>query len=183
MSDLAEPESDNGLHSSPLLHSLPSPALPIAFISRPVLPGDPDFDPWCLTDPGIVKQWKRDKQARRAIRDMWTYDPDPGRTLAIKSQIDKALTDGKIRRATDRYGQELGHFFRCPWSPVYEVVRPVTINGQRLRALEQFTLEVSAAGINQGEDFKRELVLGTFQPTTKVEYYNPHELPEEHEQH
>ena len=61
-------------------------AVPV--VGRPLpLPGQPGFDPWCLTDPYSRARWQRDPAARRAIETLWRYDPDPAATLAIQSQI------------------------------------------------------------------------------------------------
>src|SRR5205814_1101486 len=51
-------------------------AVPVS--ARPLpLPGQPGFDPWCLTDKQSLPRWKRDPAARRSIDTLWRYDPDP----------------------------------------------------------------------------------------------------------
>lgn len=52
-------------------------------------PGEPGFDPWCLTDPNTRSRWQRDPQAQRAI----DY-------------------------ATDAQGRLVGNCHCCPWSAI-----------------------------------------------------------------
>ena len=51
--------------------------------------------------------------------------------------------------------------------------RPVTIGGKRLRSLQQFTYDVSAEEMLSGGAFKREILIGVFQSTDKVDYCDP----------
>ncbi len=44
------------------------------------------------------------------------------------------------------------------------------IDGRCLRPLQQFTLDVSAEEIAEGGEFKRDLLLGNFQPTKQIDY-------------
>lgn len=136
-------------------------------------PGEPGFDPWRLTDPETRARWQRDRQAARAIETLWKYDPDPARTLEIEAEIEAALEAGAIDYATDAGGRRLGNFYCCPWSAIYVVRKPVRIAGQRLRPMQQFTYDVSAEEIVEGGTFKRELLLGNFQPTSEVDYCDP----------
>ena len=55
---------------------------------------------------------------------MWAADPDPVRTLAIKAEIDGALFHDDI-------AHDVGHFDRCPWSPIYLAKRPVRLGTRR----------------------------------------------------
>jgi hypothetical protein len=136
-------------------------------------PGEPGFDPWCLTDPRSRDSWQRDPQAQAAVDSLWSYDPDPARTLAMQAEIDGALAAGTVDYATDAQGRRLGNYYCCPWSAVYTARRPVTIGGKRLRAQQQFTLDVSAEEIAEGGPFKRELLLGNFSPTDEIDYCDP----------
>lgn len=136
-------------------------------------PGEPGFDPWCLTDPDTRKQWKRDPQARRAMQSLWAADPSPRATLDIQGDIDAALGGGDIARGAERDGRSLGNYYCCPWAPIYVVKRPVTIGGRRLRALQQFTFDVSAEELAEGGAFKRELLVGNFHTTSKIDYCDP----------
>jgi hypothetical protein len=137
------------------------------------LPGQPGFDPWCLTDPASRGAWRRDPAARRSIDILWRYDPDPAGTLAVQSQIDAAVEDGSVVAGITAEGRRIGNYFCCPWSAIYLVRRPVAIAGRRLRAMQQFTFDVSAEEIGEGGQFKRGLLLGPFHPTDKVDYCDP----------
>lgn len=136
-------------------------------------PGEPGFDPWCLTDPRTRPQWKRDPQAAGAVDALWRHDPDPERTLRTHAEIEAALESGAVAYATDARGRRLGHFYCCPWSAVYVAKRPVTIGGKRLRPRQQFTFDVSAEEIFEGGKFKRELLLANFSPTDEIDYCDP----------
>ncbi|MBI2755363.1 MAG: hypothetical protein HYX52_01500 [Chloroflexi bacterium] len=136
-------------------------------------PGEPGFDPWCLTDPVSRPQWESDPSARNAIRTLWQNDPAPARTLGLQEEIDAALQRGDIEYATGPRGQRLGAFYCCPWAPIYVTRRAVTLGGRRLRASQQFTLDVSAEDMLRGGAFKREVMLGNFSPTDRVDYCDP----------
>lgn len=139
------------------------------------LPGRARFDPWCLTDPTSRDRWQRDSEAIEAIEEMWKHDPDPSRTLAIQAEINAALNRGDIAYATDRSGKPVGHFYCCPWSSIYVVKYPVSIAGRRLRTLQEFTFVVDADEVLEGGEFERQILVGSFQPTTEIGYCNPHE--------
>lgn len=143
------------------------------------LPGEPGFDPWVLTDPRSRAQWKQDPAGRKAVTALWANDPDPRRTLAIQAEIDAALSRGDIAYASDGGGVHLGCYFCCPWSAIYSVRRPLTIGGQPLRSLQQFTYDVSAEGVRQGEPFRREILVTHFQATSQVDYCDPSEERED----
>lgn len=136
-------------------------------------PGQPGFDPWCLTSPKTREQWKGDPQAVRAITNLWQADPDPSRTVGLANQVAVAVSAGDIGYATDERGRELGNYFCCPWSAIYTVKRPVRIAGRRLRVMEQFALDVSAEDMAETGMFVRRLVTGPFAPTNRVDYCDP----------
>lgn len=142
------------------------------------LPGDIGFDPWCLTDPQTRERWERDPEARTAIKTLWQLNPDPAKTVRIQAEINEALRRGDIQRALDRNGRPFGHFFCCPWAPIYEVARPVTLGGEHLRTMQQFVFDVTAEGVNLGHKFTCELMVGNFQPTDQTEYGDPNEAPD-----
>lgn len=56
------------------------------------------------------------------------------------------------------------HYFRCPWSAIYLVRRPVCIAGQALRPMQQFTFDVSPNKARLGGPFIRHLLPGPFHP-------------------
>jgi len=129
----------------------------------------PSYDKWSLTDPRTRASWQRDPKADRAIDHMWRTDPDPERTRAIQAEIDDAFARGDIAYATDR-GRPIGNYFCCPWSPIYEVKRPVEIGGTQLAAMETFTYDVSAEDVDRGGPFRREILVATFRSTDEVDY-------------
>lgn len=135
-------------------------------------PGEPGFDPWCLTDPDSRALWQRDRQARRAVELLWRSDPNPERTLAIQSELDESREAGEIRYARAG-GVNLGHYYCCPWAPIYEATRPVTIAGRRLASGDRFTFDVSAEELAEGGAFTREVHVGEFHVTDEVDYCDP----------
>ena len=147
-------------------------------LERGMLPGEAGFDPWCLSDPACREQFQSDPLARRAIRELWRLDPDPAQTLVIQQKIDEAFTRGDIIYAVDGQGKRLGHFFCCPWSPVYTVIRPVKLGGKRLQTMQDFLFDVTAEGVNLGERFRRHINSGMFQSTEEFEYGDPNEQPD-----
>ena len=146
-------------------------ATPVTWPRLP-LPGQAGFDPWCLTDPASRTRWQRDPAARRAIDTLWLYDPDPAATLAIQSQIDAAVAGGSVVPGAT-IGQAASHYYCCPWSSIYQVRRLVTIAGQRLRPMQQFTFDVSAEEMAEGGQFTRRLLPGPFHTTSEVDYCDP----------
>jgi hypothetical protein len=136
------------------------------------LPGQPGFDPWCLTEPHSRARWQADPAARRAIATLWRYDPDPAATLAIQSQINAAVAAGTVTPILIT-GGTARHYYCCPWSAIYQARRPVTIAGRRLRAMEEFTFDVSAEEMGEGGEFARRLLPGPFHTTSKVDYCDP----------
>lgn len=155
------------LLAMPRLAFRPRPASPTTTggVPRPG-PGEAGFDPWCLTDPETRPSWQQDPEAREAIVTLWTSDPDPHRTLAIQADIDAAASRGDIAPAG-------AHYYCCPWAPIYEVRRPVTIASRQLRPIQQFTIDVSAEEMAEGGPFKREVIVAQFQPTDRVDYCLP----------
>lgn len=138
---------------------------------RPLpLPGQIGFDQWCLTDPHTRPYWQQDPAARRAIAMPWLQDPDPAATLAIQSQINAAVAAGSVVPETSR-----GHrqYYCCPWSAIYRVRRPVTIAGQQLRPIQEFTFDVSAEKMLEGGKFIRQLLTGPFHPSSQADYCAP----------
>jgi hypothetical protein len=156
------------------------PAIPGAFTSpqRLPLPNEAGFDMWCLSDPDALQKLKSDNQARRSLKTLWQLDPEPARTLEIQAQINEAFRRGDISYATDRFGAKLGHFFCAPWAPVYIVKRPLTLGGRQLHTMQQFIFNVTCEGVNLGAPFEREIMTGSFNPTSKFDYGDPNEEPD-----
>lgn len=141
--------------------------------SRLPAPGEPGFDPWVLTDPSTRAAWQRDRRAVQAIETMWRLDPQPRRTLELAEQLLAALARGDVTDATDERGRPLGSYYCCPWSAIYSVRRPLRLGGRRLRAMQQFALEVSAEEMPETGTFVRRVVVGPFTPTSSVDYCDP----------
>ncbi len=141
-------------------------------------PGEEGFDPWCLTDSDSKRRLQQDADARKAIARLWKYDPDPQRTLAILSQVRAAFARGDIGYATYPDGRRIGHFFCCPWSPVYVALRPCEIGGVSLRTLEQFVYDVNCEAMNLGRPFTRKISVSRFRATDEMEYGDPDEAPD-----
>lgn len=147
-------------------------------LPRLPLPGEKDFDPWCLTDRNARRAYANDREAKKALDTLWKLDPDPAKTMAIKAEVDAAYTRGDITFALDRFGKTLGYFFCAPWGSIYSVVRPVTLGGVKLVPLQQFVYDVTCEGFYRGVPFRRHIKLGNFQPTTEFEYGDPNEEPD-----
>jgi hypothetical protein len=147
---------------------------PLRPASRPdpaTLPGGTRFDPWCLTDRASLRRWQRDARARQAIAELWQYDPDPAATLALKAEIDAAVAAGDVALLRARDGDTC--YYECPWSALFEVLRPVRIAGRSLAVLQQFTLQAAADDVLRGRPFQRGIIVGPFQTTDEVEYCDP----------
>ena len=129
-------------------------------------PGSPGFDPWCLTDPQTRDRVRGDESARRAIDELWRRDPNPVATLDFQSRIDAALAAGLIARTRQ-------HYHRCPWAPIYVVLRPLQLSTMRLRQLQHFTYDVSAEDMEAGGAFRRRLLVSTFSPVHEVDDRRP----------
>lgn len=69
---------------------------PIAQLAAPawhslLLPGQPGFDRFCLSDPHSMSRFARDPKAGPAMDYLWSHDPSPRQTLAIQEEILAAL--------------------------------------------------------------------------------------------
>ena len=67
----------------------------------------------------------------------------------------------------------IGNYFCCPWAPIYTVKRPVTIANAHLQPRHQFTFDVSAEELAEGGEFKREILVANFQPSSSIDYCLP----------
>jgi hypothetical protein len=167
---------------APLLASVPPKVVTTAPKTPPrptmLLPGEKDFDIWCLTSSAARKNYAYDRQAKTALETLWKIDPNPAATMMLKAEVDAAYTRGDITYATDRNGKPVGFFFCCPWGTIYSVVRSVKIGGVSLVPLQQFVLDVTAEGFNLGVPFRRQIKVGAFKPTDEFEYGDPDEEPD-----
>lgn len=145
---------------------VPRTAAP-APVTRLPGPGDPGFNPWCLTDPLARADLQRDAEAGRAIAALWDADPDPRATLDIEAEIEAALDRADIAPAG------FGHYYRCPWGRIYEAMRPTVIGGKYLHQLEKFVLDVSAEDPAGEGAFQREILVGKFHPVDPTQRGDP----------
>ncbi|HST60458.1 MAG TPA: hypothetical protein VLK84_17290, partial [Longimicrobium sp.] len=136
---------------------------PQAAASRPQarcgLPRLRGINVWCLTHPAARQQLGADSRALSALKQLWAADPDPRRTLNLQRAISDALDRGAVGYAEDE-GGGIGHFYRCPWGPVYVARKAVTLDSRRIRKGEQFILDVKG---EESSSFTRQLLVGTFE--------------------
>jgi hypothetical protein len=144
--------------------------LRISAARRP-LPGQPGFDPWCLTDEASRGPFQRDPAAWRAITMLWHHDPDPAATLTLRAEIHAALAADAVGLARRPDGRGVGYYYRCPWSTIYAARHPVRLGGVTLRPMQEFALDVSVEQTAAGGEFVRRLLTGPFHPTTVMGYY------------
>jgi hypothetical protein len=141
----------------------------------PMAKTDAGFDPWVMTDPEARDRLKRDRQAAKAIENMWRYDPDSRSTLRIQQQLADLAASADIGFALKPNGQRIGHFMCTPYAPIYIARKPIVLDGERIGRGVEFTIEISAEGVNLGEPFRREIVRGPFGPAPGVDYCDPDE--------
>lgn len=167
--ELGQLVADPWLATDPAPPALAAPAEP-RLPADGKLPGDPGFDPWCLTDPQAAAQLRGNRRAGRAVRKMWRLDPDPARTLALQREIHAAFESGHVTFASTGTAR-VGYFHCCPWGPVYVANHRVTLGGTALKAMQRFVYDVGA--LNEAETFRRRILMGNFQETGDLEY-GPH---------
>jgi hypothetical protein len=111
------------------------------------LPGDPGFDPWCLSDPLELMERKLGQSlgwATRKLDEFWASDPDPAKTLALQAQIASAIENGlavRLPQATGKLGEVAKS---CPWPGVLLAEHAFDLDGRRLNPGDQFVLSVGA---------------------------------------
>ncbi|MBF6557991.1 MAG: hypothetical protein IVW52_17935 [Acidimicrobiales bacterium] len=131
------------------------------------MPGEPGFDPWCLSDSAAARSLGGDLAAKRALEHLWGSDPDPAATLALLETVEQEADDGSITGS-----DESGSYYYCtPWPTIYTVRRPVTIAGHNLTPGEQFTLDICVGGhMGRAPGFHRDLLVQNFHPTSRLRY-------------
>ncbi|MDZ4878062.1 MAG: hypothetical protein CLLPBCKN_007497 [Chroococcidiopsis cubana SAG 39.79] len=67
----------------------------------------------------------------------------------------------------------LGHYYCCPWAPIYVVKHPVQIGDRQINTSQEFTLDVSAEAVFDGGAFKRQILVGSFQSSPDLNYCAP----------
>jgi hypothetical protein len=145
------------------------PFAAVSSVSSLPLPGEPGFDPWVMTDPGQVERLKRDSKVKRAIDNMWKYDPQPRRTLELHAEIQAALERGEVGYAMNADGSRFGFYMCTPYAPIYETKRSVKIGGKRLGTAQRFTFEASPEAVLLGKEFEFGLLVSDFRPS-EIDY-------------
>jgi hypothetical protein len=159
--------------------SMPSLIKPVALSNTSEYLGDNGFDRWCMTDPVTKEELKRDPQAVKAIDLMWQFDPNHQKTLKLQAQLDLLLRERQIDYAKRKNGELFGRFMCTPYAPIYVAQKNLEILGERILKGQQFTLEVSCEGVNLGEEFTREVVVGPFGTVPDLDYCDPN-VKEDH---
>ncbi|MER7212586.1 hypothetical protein ABT340_36485 [Streptosporangium sp. NPDC000239] len=129
-------------------------------------PGQPGFDPWCLTDPKTLNRWTKDARARESITELWRHDPNPAQTLRFQEDINDGIERGDVSVLSQ-------HYYCCPWAPIYRANKPILVGDRRLQAGQEFTYEASAEEILETGRFVRKIINGPFTTTNQVDYCNP----------
>ena len=73
--------------------------------------------------------------------------------------------------AAEDFRLTASYFFRCPWSAIYLVRRPVTIAGRAMQPMQEFAFDVSAEDMAGGGEFIRRLVPGPFHSSNLADHY------------
>ena len=140
------------------------------------LPRESGFDPWVMTDPNSLSYLKKDAGVRRVLDDMWALDPDPRASVGLWEDIRAAEDRGDVKYARHPNGSLVGYYFCAPYAAIYEAVRPVIIGDTPVPRGQRFTIECAPEGTRVGYPFKREVVLGSFRPST-IDYCDPDQPP------
>lgn len=140
----------------------------------PPLPGEAGFDPWVMTDPSQRNRLKRDSKAKKAIENMWKYDPNPRRTLGLFAEIEAARERKDVDYAKNPNGTPFGFYMCTPYAAIYEVKRPLSIHGKRLGTAQRFSFEASPEAVLLGKEFEFGLLVHDFRPA-QLDYCDPSE--------
>jgi len=147
-----------------------APALPVHDSTTVglFLPGDPGFDPWCLTDPIGRRHKQASKEMTALIDEFWRKDPEPAQTLAIQAEISAAVEQGTADFMPDEVGPLTRRAGRCPWPGILYAKASLVIAGKALAPGDSFVFTVGPSedgfertivsyvdGINAGDDLWR----------------------------
>ncbi|MFD0886856.1 hypothetical protein ACFQ08_20100, partial [Streptosporangium algeriense] len=152
-----------GQNTGPVPAPVPPATRPRRKLPRP---GQPGFDPWCLTDRKTLNRWANDPRARESITELWRHDPNPAQTLRFQEDINDGIERGDVSVLRQ-------HYYCCPWAPIYRANRPILIGDRRLQAGQEFTYEASAEEILETGRFVRKIINGPFTTTDQIDYCNP----------
>jgi hypothetical protein len=118
-----------------------------------LLPGDPGFDPWCLTDPLQRERRDGDGVSAGLLAGFWRRDPEPATTIALQSEVVAAIENGAAAYLPEgTYGTLAEIAKHCPWPGVLLAQGDVAIAGEEIGAGERFVLAVGGDA-----EFRREL--------------------------
>ena len=109
------------------------------------LPGDPGFDPWCLTDPNGRRDKQASKELTALIENLWKQDPDPAKTLAIQAEITAAVERGAADFMPDEIGPLTRRADRCPWPGILYAKTSLVIAGKALAPGDSFVFAVGSS--------------------------------------
>lgn len=119
------------------------------------LPGDPSFDPWCLTDPIDVSVRFEDGASRRQLHALWKADPEPAKTLAIQAEIVGLIECGAADYLPGGHFGSLAMVHElCPWPGVLLVKAACSVSGQPLDAGDRIVLAVGGSA----DTFRRTVI-------------------------
>jgi hypothetical protein len=118
-------------------------------------PGDPGFDPWCLTDPAEKPRIKLSTAAGGKLDALWKSDPQPAETLAIQAEIMRAVENGLADYTPQNRASSLGILSsKVPWPGVLYAREPLTIGSSAFGTGDRFVLAIGGSG----DEFRRALV-------------------------
>ena len=131
----------------------PSPAT--AATVQVLRPGDPGFDPWCLTDPIKRRSRSESPESEVQLEEFWRGDPEPEKTLTLQAAILAAVESGAADYLPPNTVGELEKIGnRCPWPGVMYAKHLVVVGEMELHPGDCFVL---AAG-QENDEFRRELL-------------------------
>jgi hypothetical protein len=108
-------------------------------------PGDPAFDPWCLTDPVERRRLAAIATSVAKLDDFWAKHPEVEQLLALQSEILAALQAGTADYLPSEAAGSLKQFTsKCPWPAALWAKARISIGGQAFEEGDRFVL--SAGG-------------------------------------
>ena len=108
-------------------------------------PGDPAFDPWCLTDPIERRRLASIATSVAKLDDFWAKHPEVEQLLALESEILTAIQAGTVDYMPSEAAGSLNQFTsKCPWPPALWAKSGISIGGQAFDEGDRFVL--SAGG-------------------------------------
>ena len=108
-------------------------------------PGDPAFDPWCLTDPIERRRLAAIATSVAKLDDFWTKHPEVEQLLALQSEILAALQAGTVDYMPSEAAGSLKQFTsKCPWPAALWAKARISIGGQAFEEGDRFVF--SAGG-------------------------------------